>query len=210
MAIFTILTKMNRPPFAMILVWVVVAAVSAPRAQAAHPPEDKLDCSVYETKTSELGLALKAGNFLLNYGPQLSFARTTGVVWDKAVHGLIARYVELCGRYNAGLVDKTEYEQRLRAIDGVYKEMQETETQLYQATRRRSRDSQSELDELVGHKVPSRADPDAVTLEAKVHTLAERVAQLEGNGTPLRPATPCVPSDGNDTARGNGQGRQHC
>ncbi|MEY4529279.1 MAG: hypothetical protein RL768_2998 [Nitrospirota bacterium] len=102
----------------------VLMAVDAKGSE--HSPE-RLDCRVNQTTILEFGLALKAAHFLLNAGPNLPTAGLRGVTCDKAVHGFIARYVELCGRYNAGLVNKDEYEQRTAQIDRMYQVMQETE-----------------------------------------------------------------------------------
>ena len=164
-------------------------------AWAGEPPSEKFDCTVYETKTSSLSLGLKVGNFLFNSGPEISFSRTTGVAWDKAVHGMIARYVELCGRYNVGMVTKVEYETRLAQIEALYKEMQETEAKLYEVIRQRSKESQRELDEALGRQTPDGTDATTVDLETRVQRLADRVERVEPIGRPLKPAAPCPPPD---------------
>ncbi|MFZ1805238.1 MAG: hypothetical protein WAU05_15020 [Nitrospira sp.] len=159
----------------------------------AEAPDVKLDCSVYETKETNFGIALKIAHFLFNTGPEFSFSRKTGVAWDKVVHGTIARYVELCNRYNAGLVNKGEYEARMKEIEGIYKETKEMEAKLYAATRQRARDAGDELDDMLGR---SRKTPNPkASLEASVESLAERVEQLEPIGQPLKPSRPCPPPD---------------
>lgn len=168
----------------------LAGAVGAARAEA---PDVKLDCSVYETKTTNFGVAFKVAHFLFNAGPEFSFSRKTGVAWDKVVHGTIARYVELCNRYNAGLVTKAEYEVRMKEIEGLYKETKEMEAKLYAATRQRARDAGDELDAELGRK--PRASTANVKLEASVEQLADRVGQLEPIGQPLKPTPPCPPPD---------------
>jgi hypothetical protein len=85
--------------------------------------------------------AFTVAQFVFNIIPSIGFSRTTGVAWDKVVHGTIARYVELCNRYNAGLVDKAEYEARLKEIEALYKETKEMEEKLFAATRQRAKAS---------------------------------------------------------------------
>jgi hypothetical protein len=165
-------------------------ALTVARAEA---PEVKLDCTVYETRETNLGIAFKVAQFIFKVGPELSFSHRAGVAWDKVVHGTIARYVELCNRYNAGLVGKAEYETRLKEIDGLYKETQEMEAKLYEATRQRAMASSDELDEMLGRKRP--AGSSNVQLETSVERLAERVEHMEPISKPLKPAPPCRPPD---------------
>lgn len=167
----------------------------ASHAESAQGPEVKLDCSVYETKETNFGVAFKVAHFLFNAGPEFSFSRKTGIAWDKVVHGTIARYVELCNRYNAGLVTKAEYDARLKDIDGLYKETKEIEAKLYEATRQRARDAGNELDEALGRSRRTPASPTKVSLELSVEALADRVEQFEPIGQPLKPVQPCRPPD---------------
>ena len=159
----------------------------------AEAPDVKLDCSIYETKETNFGMAFKVAHFFFNTGPEFSFSRKSGVAWDKVVHGTIARYVELCSRYNAGLVNKAEYEIRMKEIESLYKESKEMESKLYAATRQRAKDAGDELDAELGRK--PRASTANVKLESSVEQLAERVDHLEPIGLPLKPAQPCKPPD---------------
>lgn len=172
-----------------------VGFVSEPTFSAARAdaPDVKLDCSVYETRETNLGMAFKVAQFIFRVGPELSFSHRAGVAWDKVVHGTIARYVELCNRYNAGLVSKGEYQTRLKEIDGLYKETQEMEAKLYEATRQRAKAAGDELDEMLGRKHP--AGSANVRLEISVERLAERVEHMEPISKPLKPAPPCRPPD---------------
>lgn len=172
----------------------VLGAGAAPGSLwAGEPPEEKMDCKVYETKKRSVTVGLKAGNFLFNVGPEVTWTLERGVAWDQAVHGLIARYVELCGRYNAGEVTKEEYQQRLREIDNLYKEAIELQNQLIEQTHKRAKDAHAELEEATGGKKPG-AGPAAVALQQSVERLASQVEQLEPVGRRLcRPSDPTQP-----------------
>lgn len=162
-------------------------------AMAVEPPATKLDCSVYETKSMNVSAAFTVAQFIFNIIPSIGFSRTTGVAWDKVVHGTIARYVELCNRYNAGLVDKAEYEARLKEIEALYKETKEMEEKLFAATRQRAKESVDEMDEALGRK--TKRQPATAEVEASVRALAEKVESLDPIGKPLKPAAPCKPPD---------------
>ncbi|MBX3324736.1 MAG: hypothetical protein U0223_00225 [Nitrospira sp.] len=165
------------------------------RDARAERPDVKLDCTVYETKETNFGIGLKVSYFFFNTGPEFSVSRKTGIAWDKIVHGTIARYVELCNRYNAGLVTKSEYDSRLKEIDGLYKETKELEAKLYAATRQRARDADDELDDVLGRSRRTTPSPSKTSVEAAAEGLADRVEQLEPISQPLKPSRPCKPPD---------------
>ena len=162
--------------------------------RVGEPPEYELDCGVYETQTVNLTFGLKAGSFLFNVGPEMGITYRSGVAWQKVVQGTIARYVELCNRYNAGMVTKTEYQARLEKIEALYREAQQLQAQLMEATRRRSRSGFDELDREVG-KMRESPSTRKTELENKVEQLAERVERLTPIGQPLEPSPPCPPPD---------------
>lgn len=181
-------------------------------AAAAGAPEEKLDCRVYETKTTKFSLGLKFGAMLLpllgplspqaSVTPLASFDRQTGVAWDKAVHGLVARYVELCNRYNAGLVDKAEYEARMRDIEVVYREAQELEPKLYEATRQHAKAAGDDLNRELARRKAAPAESQGGTaaasnesLAASIRDFSDRVDRLEPAGRPLSPGAPTLPPD---------------
>jgi len=166
-------------------------------ASAGEAPAEKLDCRVYDKKTSKIGLGLMVAGFLFKAGPEISYSAQQGVTWDRTVQSFIVRYVELCERYNAGLVTKSEYGQRLSQMEDIYKEAQQVESKLYEATRTRAKESSNELDELVGRKKPSASDSatQASVLDDSINRLAGRIEQLEPIGKPLKPAKPCPPPD---------------
>lgn len=173
----------------------VLGQVPITWAETGEPPAEKLDCTIYETKSMNLGLAFKVAQFLFNVGPEVSFSTRSGVAWDKVVHGTIARYVELCNRYNAGLVNKTEYEARLKEIEALYKETQEMEAKLFAATRQRAREAGDELDAELGRNPRKNRESTNVALETSVEKLAHHIESLEPIGRPLKPASPCPVPD---------------
>ena len=194
-----------------VLISVSVGSWPSP-ATAASAPEEKLDCRVYETKTTKFSLGLKFGAMLLpllgplspgvSVTPQASFDRTSGVTWDKAVHGLVARYVELCNRYNAGLVDKAEYEARMKEIEVVYREAQELEPKLYEATRQHAKAAGDDLNRELARRKAAPAESQAGTagagnesLRASIQDFSDRVDRLEPAGRPLSPGAPNLPPD---------------
>lgn len=142
--------------------------------QVGEPPDHELDCGVYETQTLDLTLGLRAGNFLFNVGPEMGVTYRSGVAWEKVVQGTIARYVELCNRYNAGMVTKAEYEARLEKIEALYREAQQLQAKLLEATQRQSRSGFDELDREVDrmHETPP---PRTTELENQVERLADRI-----------------------------------
>ena len=195
-----------------LLVLVAGVGLLPDRTRGAAPPSEKLDCRVYDKKTSKLGLAFKVAQFLFNAGPEISYDAQQGVAWDRTVQSFIVRYVELCERYNTGLVTKAEYVQRLNQMEGLYKEAQQIESQLFEATRNRAKESASELDELVGRTRPREAGgaTQASALTGAVNQLALRIEQLEPIGTPLKPAKPCAPPDMLGAPGAQGEADRRC
>ncbi len=187
------LARSSRACCALLLAGLMLSGPGLMAAMAVEPPATKLDCSVYETKSMNVSAAFTVAQFIFNIIPSIGFSRTTGVAWDKVVHGTIARYVELCNRYNAGLVDKPEYEARLKEIEALYKETKDMEEKLFAATRQRAKDSSDEMDEMLGRKRKAPSVPAEV--EASVRALAEKVESLDPIGKPLKPVAPCKPPD---------------
>ena len=169
---------------------------------AGDPPRTKLDCRIYETKKFDTTIAVQAAQFFFSLSPSIGFSRETGVAWDKVAHGTIARYVELCTRYNAGLVSKEEYEARVRDIDGVYREAQAIEAKHFETTRNRAKGASDDLERTLGAKGPGSApsqgtEPRTVSqsVTEEVQSLAQRVDQLEPAGRPFDPSAPVTPPD---------------
>lgn len=176
-----------------LLVMAVGAGILAEQARAGEPPSEKLDCRVYDKKTSKIGLGFKVASFLFKAGPEISYDAQQGVTWDRTVQSFIVRYVELCERYNGGLVTKSDYDQRLNQMEGIYKEAQQVESKLYETTRNRAKESSNELDELVGRKRTSASGgpTQASVQDDSLSQLAGHIEQLEPIGNPLKPAAPC-------------------
>ena len=137
-----------------------------------------MDCRVYETKKASTTIGLKVGNLLFNMGPEVTFSNQTGIAWDRTVQGLIAKYVELCTRYNAGLATKEEYGARLHEIEALYKEAQELERKLMEETRTRAKSAVDQLDRALAQRKtaePKATDPVKVSLE----DLSRRIESID-------------------------------
>ncbi|WP_447962498.1 hypothetical protein [Nitrospira sp. Ecomares 2.1] len=162
-------------------------------AHAGEVPAKKLDCSVYESKTRDMPAGLKVGSFFFKVGPDVTFSHRSGVAWNKVVQGTIARFIELCSQYNAGIVTKAEYVVRRKEIEALYQEAQEMEGKLFEATRQRAKAAGDELDEILGRK-PQRPQTN-VRLEIAVEDLARRIDKGDTITLPLEPSTPCPVED---------------
>ncbi len=139
---------------------------------------EELDCRVHDTTKSGITLGLKVGNFFLQAGPEVTYSRERGIAWNKVVQGFIARYKELCSRYNAGMVTKEEYEQRLREMEGLYKEAQALEAKLIEETRAHSKAAVEELDQtLAQRKGDAQVEPDPI--KASLEDLNRRIEGVE-------------------------------
>jgi len=186
--------RARRVVIAMVLVPVLQLMADKPLAWSAEPPDETLDCRVYDTRSASITVGFKAGNFLFEVGPEVTFGVAQGIAWDKIVQGLIARYVELCTRYNGGLVSEAEYEQRLREIEQLYREAQELERQLVAETHAHARSAHGELERMLGSK-PQAVEPESVALKDSLAVLIGRIDQLEPIGRRLTPKTPCPTAD---------------
>ena len=104
------------------------------------------DCSVHKSEDGRITLGFKIGNFLFGMGPEISFGKKTGIDWDHTVQGLIARYQELCARFNTGSITKQEYDERLVKIETVEKEAYNLYQEFLKKKARRKQDVFDELD----------------------------------------------------------------
>ena len=164
-------------------------------AASAEPPDEKMDCRVYETKTSAFGFGVKFGTMLLpmlgplspsvSATPSVNYERKTGVAWDKNVHGLVARYVELCNRYNAGLVTKEEYQARMREIEGIQKDMVVLESKVFEETRGHARSAQQDLDQALSKRAPAKPAENTPVADS-LTALGLRIEQLDAGVPPAR------------------------
>ena len=83
---------------------------------------------------------------MFGMGPEISFGKKTGIDWDHTVQGLIARYQELCARFNTGSITKQEYDERLVKIETVEKEAYNLYQKFLKKKARRKQDVFDELD----------------------------------------------------------------
>jgi len=161
---------------------------------AVEPPAEQLDCRVHDTEKSKIGLGLKIASFLFTWGPEISYDQQRGVAWDKVVQGFIAKYKELCSRYNAGMVTKEEYAARLKEMEGLHREAMELERKMVDETRGRAKAGIDELDRTLAQRKaaePPAADP----IKNSLDDLDRRIDRLEPVGRPLTPKKPCSPPD---------------
>ncbi|MDP7557557.1 MAG: hypothetical protein QF687_06715 [Nitrospinaceae bacterium] len=86
---------------------------------------EKQDCSVYETEDGRITLGFKAGGLFFGIGPEITFGEKTGIDWDNLVQRLVARYLELCTRFNTGSISKAAYDSRLKKIESIEAEAYE-------------------------------------------------------------------------------------
>lgn len=159
-----------------------------------------LDCEVYETKRYGVTVAIRAAMMVFNMGPSVTFTHERGVAWGKVAQGIIARYVELCTRSNAGLVTKEEYDKRIKEIDSLYREAQELERKMVEETRARAKDAFKELDQVFPNpssKGSTSVHPTDVPdqMVSSLNDLDSRVNQLEPVSRHLKPTKPCPPPD---------------
>ena len=111
-----------------------------------HIMVEQQDCSVHKTEDGRITLGFKVGNFLFGIGPEISFGKKTGIDWDHTVQGLIARYQELCARFNTGSISKQEYDERLAKIETIEEEAYGLYQEFLKKKARRKQDVFDELD----------------------------------------------------------------
>lgn len=114
--------------------------------QTKHIMVEQQDCSVHKSEDGRITLGFKVGTLLFGMGPEISFGKKTGIDWDHTVQGLIARYQELCARFNTGSITKQEYEERLAKIEGIEKEAYDLYQEFLKKKARRKQDAFDELD----------------------------------------------------------------
>ena len=107
---------------------------------------EQQDCSVHKSEDGRITLGFKFGTMLFGVGPEISFGKKTGIDWDHTVQGLIARYQELCARFNTGSISKQEYDERLKKIESIEKEAYELYQEFLNKKSRRKQDVFDELD----------------------------------------------------------------
>lgn len=112
------------------------------------------DCFVHKSKDGRITLGFKAGGLFWGMGPEISFGNREGIEWDVTVQGLIARYQELCSRFNTGSLTKQEYESRLKKIEAIEHEAYTLYQEFLKAKTQKRQDVFDELDRETG-SIPS-------------------------------------------------------
>lgn len=147
---------------------------------AVEPPDQELDCSVYRTEEFGITLGFKFGTFFLSAGPEVTFSQQAGIAWDRVVQGLIARYVELCTRYNGGLVTPAEYQTRLMEIERLHANAQAVEGEMVRETQKRAEAGSRALEEALaerrGHRTTRVPTKTQRALLQSLQHLDERIA----------------------------------
>lgn len=105
----------------------------------------KLDCNVYEGKAG-ITVGFKVGNMLLSIGPEITLGKKNKIKWDRSVHAIIARYKELCTRFNSGAITMKEYNHRIEQIDTIAKEMLEFQEKMMSRVKAEAKDAFNELE----------------------------------------------------------------
>ena len=88
-------------------------------SRTEHIMVEEQDCSVYKSKNGKITLGFKAGGLFFGIGPEVTFGKESGIDWDKLTQRLVARYLELCTRFNTGSISKSEYDKRLKKIETI-------------------------------------------------------------------------------------------
>ena len=107
---------------------------------------EQQDCSVHKGVDGKLTLGCKLGGFLFGIGPEISFGKKSGIDWDHTVQGLIARYQELCARFNTGSISKAEYKKRLAEIERIEKDAYDLHQEFLKKKARQKQDLFDELE----------------------------------------------------------------
>jgi len=111
---------------------------------------EEQDCEVHKTEGGEITLGFKAGNFLFNIGPEITFGRYEGIDWDVTVQRLIARYQQVCTRYNTGSLTKKDYDNRIAEIETLEKEAHKLYQKMLKEKAQKRDNAFRELDQDVG------------------------------------------------------------
>lgn len=115
-------------------------------SRTKHIMVEQQDCSVHKTEDGRITLGFKVGNFLFGIGPEISFGKKIGIDWDHTVQGLVARYQELCARFNTGSISKQEYDERMTRIENIETEAYDLYQKFLKKKARRKQDVFDELD----------------------------------------------------------------
>jgi hypothetical protein len=134
---------------------------------------EQQDCSVHKSVDGRITLGFKVGNFLFGVGPEISFGKKTGIDWDHTVQGLIARYQEVCARFNTGSITKQEYDERLVKIENVEKEAYNLYQVFLKKKARRKQDVFDELDRATDNTQSIKRSYDRINRKINVIALGK-------------------------------------
>ena len=116
-------------------------------SRTKHIMVEEQDCSVYKSENGKITLGFKAGGLFFGIGPEVSFGKESGIDWDKLTQRLVARYLELCTRFNTGSISKSEYDKRLKKIEAIETEAYKLYQKVIEETAKRQDRFFEELDE---------------------------------------------------------------
>ena len=157
---------------------------------AAAPPEKLLDCTVREALQPDLTLSLKVANFSFVTGQDLSGVEEERVAWHDITQGILVRYVELCTRYNRGVVDRGDYRARLRDFDGYYRVAKAFEERLLEKTDTRMQESIGGTENSRTRSLESFGQRTRKSLIDPLRAFAKEIGELGPMGRPLQPRRP--------------------
>ena len=125
-------------------------------SRTKHIMVEEQDCSVYKSENGKITLGFKAGGLFFGIGPEISFGKDSGINWDKLTQRLVARYLELCTRFNTGSISKSEYDKRLKKVEAIETEAYKLYQKVLEETAKRKDRMFEELEEAteqtMGHK----------------------------------------------------------
>lgn len=117
-------------------------------SRKAHIMVEKQDCSVYKSEDGKITLGFKAGGLFFGIGPEITFGNESGINWNNLTQRLVARYLELCTRFNTGSISKAQYDKRLKTIETVETKAYKLYQKMLEETSKRKEKMFKELDEL--------------------------------------------------------------
>ena len=77
---------------------------------------EKQDCEVMKYESGSITLGFKAGGFGFGVGPEISFGKSSGIIWRDNLQYMVAEYQELCSRYNTGRISQSNYDKEIQLI----------------------------------------------------------------------------------------------
>ena len=117
-------------------------------SRKAHIMVEKQDCSVYKSEDGKITLGFKAGGLFFGIGPEITFGNESGINWNNLTQRLVARYLELCTRFNTGSISKAQYDKRLKTIETVETKAYKLYQKMLEETSKRKEKMFKELDAL--------------------------------------------------------------